>query len=79
MLASLSRARVSSVAYSELTNSIYKQRVICSLPYLNTDANDHARLTAHGPARGPGQSRMRHRDPARGSAPGARRLCLTLP
>eukprot|EP00966_Prymnesium_polylepis_P075091 1741724-Prymnesium_polylepis.1 len=33
------------------------RHVICSLRCLNTDANDRSRKT-HGPARGPGQSRM---------------------
>eukprot|EP00966_Prymnesium_polylepis_P078847 1827394-Prymnesium_polylepis.1 len=47
MLASLSRALVCRLSrtYSEVTYSIYEQRVICSLPCSNTDANDHARLT----------------------------------
>eukprot|EP00966_Prymnesium_polylepis_P153569 3546183-Prymnesium_polylepis.1 len=40
--------------YSEVTYSIYKQRVVCSLRYLNTDANDQAiltdRLEVHGRA-----------------------------
>eukprot|EP00966_Prymnesium_polylepis_P100872 2336231-Prymnesium_polylepis.1 len=34
-----------SCTYSEVTYSIYKHRVICLLRCLNTDANDHARLT----------------------------------